>query len=90
MDDSFRPILFHMIRVSNHVSIEAGVNWYPWANKPSRVALGWEAEPHDGSATLFCYLMPDLWSKTPRVHVHIGTTGDPEIDPIVAALEVAI
>ena len=81
--------LFHMIRVSNHVSIEAGVNWFPWSNHPSRVAIGWKAEHHDTSIPpMYCYLIPDLEADTPMVNVYIGIHGDPDLDPLLMVLEV--
>jgi len=80
--------LFHMIRVANHVSIAARVNWYPWSNHPERVAVGWEAIPHDGGASTYCYLVPDVMSLTPKVNVHLGQMGDPNMDPIISTIEV--
>ena len=80
--------LFHMIRVSNHVSINAHINWFPWSNHPDRVAIGWKGEPHDGGPPVYCYLIPDLDEAIPIVNLYIGRAGDPNIDPCVSMWEV--
>lgn len=83
------PVLYYMLRISSHVSIDAGVNWYPWTDHPARVAAGWEAVPHRGGPTIYCYLVPDLMSPTPKCHVHMGEHGDPDRDPVVSTIEVS-
>jgi len=88
MNDTPPPVLFHMLRVANHVSINAKVNWYPWSNHPDKVAVGWEAIPHEGGPSIFCYLIPDLMAMTPKMNVYLGTAGDPALDPIVTSIEV--
>lgn len=80
--------LLHMLRVGNHVAKQAGINWFPWTNHPERVAIGWEGEPHDNGPHVYCYLIPDTGSETPKVHVYLGIYGDPQFDERVFTLEV--
>jgi hypothetical protein len=61
--------LYHAVRVSSHVSLDAGVNYFPWTEKPERNMLGWRAVSHFGEPDRIIALRPDLDAPVPTVEV---------------------
>ena len=90
------PFFERVLRVTHaHIAHRAHppTRFEPWTNRwPSSEAyrqyVGYAIVDTETNGTVYCYLVPDFESSTPRLNIHYGPAGDPALDPVVSTLEV--
>lgn len=96
MSDEQLPFLERILRVTHtHVAHRANppTRYEPWtdARKDApayRQYIGYRVVNTQTNEVAYCYLVPDLTAPIPIVRVHYGPTGNPDVDIVVATVEV--
>lgn len=97
MSEDATPFFERVLRVTHaHIAHRAlpPTRFEPWtdnrAGSPSyRQYIGYRCINTETDEVAYMYLVPDFEGAFPRVYVHYGGTGDPDIDLRVATVEVS-